>query len=81
MKMGAGNQFPSATSNLGDGMRRAVLEAANCFCIRAYAATAGQIMHLADTLSAKRADGTGKLLAVKADGRGIGNDDAAACKM
>jgi len=33
----------------------------------AYAATAGQITHLSGTLSAKRADGTSKLLAVKSE--------------
>ena len=33
----------------------------------AYAATAGQITHLSGTLSAKRADGTSKLLSVKSD--------------
>ncbi|MCX7145165.1 MAG: hypothetical protein NT042_02935, partial [Sulfuritalea sp.] len=33
----------------------------------AQAATAGQITHLSGTLSAKRADGTSKLLSVKSD--------------
>jgi hypothetical protein len=33
----------------------------------AYAATAGQITHLSGTLSAKRADGTSKLLSVKSE--------------
>lgn len=33
----------------------------------AYAATAGQITHLSGTLSAKRADGSSKLLSVKSD--------------
>ncbi|MDO8340357.1 MAG: hypothetical protein Q7T59_00080, partial [Candidatus Woesebacteria bacterium] len=42
--------------------------AAGCFCIpAAHAATAGQITHLSGTLSAKKADGTSKLLAVKSD--------------
>lgn len=42
--------------------------AVGCFCIpAAHAATAGQITHLLGTLSAKKADGTSKLLSVKSD--------------
>lgn len=52
------------------GMRRAVLAALAASLIwmpMAYAATAGQITHLSGTVSAKRADGSSKLLAVKSD--------------
>ncbi|MCC7309838.1 MAG: FecR domain-containing protein [Sulfuritalea sp.] len=52
------------------GMMRMLVAgvAAGCFCIpAAQAATAGQITHLSGTLSAKKADGSSKLLSVKSD--------------
>jgi len=45
----------------------ALLAASLVWMAAAHAATVGQITHLSGTLSAKRADGTSKLLAVKSD--------------
>ena len=70
MKNPARKKSPSAAFKLHAGVIRATLAAlaAGCFCIpAAHAATAGQITHLSGTLSAKKADGTSKLLAVKSD--------------
>lgn len=70
MKNRAREKLPSAAFKLQAGMMRAALAAvaAGCFCLpAAYAATAGQITHLSGTLSAKKADGSSKLLAVKSE--------------
>jgi hypothetical protein len=70
MKSPARKKLPSAAFKPQSGVMRALLAvtAAGCLCIpAAYAAMAGQITHLSGTLSAKKADGTSKLLAVKSD--------------
>jgi hypothetical protein len=70
MKNPARKKLPSAAFEPQSGVMRVVLAvtAAGCLCIpAAHAATAGQITHLSGTLSAKKADGTSKLLAVKSD--------------
>jgi hypothetical protein len=66
----ARTKLPSAVFKLEAGMMRTVLAvvAAGLFCIPvAHAATAGQITHLSGTLSAKKPDGSSKLLAIKSD--------------
>jgi hypothetical protein len=70
MKNPARKKLPSAAFELQAGVMRALLAAvaAGCLCIpAAHAATAGQITHLSGTLSAKKPDGTSKLLSVKSD--------------
>ena len=70
MENQARKKLPSAAFKLQAGVMRAALAAvaAGCICIpAAHAATAGQITHLSGTLSAKKADGSSKLLAVKSD--------------
>lgn len=70
MKSQARKKLPSAVFKLNIGVMRTVLVAvaASVFCMPvAYAATAGRITHLSGTLSAKKADGSSKLLAVKSD--------------
>ena len=62
-------KLPSARKPVA-GMMRTLLAALTVSLVwgpTAYAATAGQITHLSGTLSAKRADGTSKLLAVKSE--------------
>lgn len=70
MNSQATKKLPSAAFKLEAGVMRAMLAAvaASFFCIPlAHAATAGQITHLSGTLSAKKPDGSSKLLAVKSD--------------
>jgi hypothetical protein len=70
MKNPARENLPSAVFKVRADMMRILVAglAAGCFCIpAAQAATAGQITHLSGTLSAKKADGSSKLLAVKSD--------------
>ena len=70
MKIQAREKLPSAAFKVQAGMMRTLFAAvvASCCCIpAAHAATAGQITHLSGTLSAKKPDGTSKLLAVKSD--------------
>ena len=70
MKNKARKKLPSAVFKLHAGVKWAAFAAvaAGSLCIPvAHAATAGQITHLSGTLSAKKADGSSKLLAVKSD--------------
>ena len=71
MKIQARKKLPSAAFKVEAGVMRVLLAAvaASFFCIpvAAHAATAGQITHLSGTLSAKKPDGTSKLLSVKSD--------------
>jgi hypothetical protein len=70
MENQATRKLPIALHKPEVGMIKTLLAAlAACLvCIPvAHAATAGQITHLSGTLSAKRADGTSKLLSVKSD--------------
>ena len=68
MKSPARKKLPSAAFELRVGVMRAAVAvmAAGVLCIpAAHAATAGQVTHLSGTLSAKKPDGTSKLLSVK----------------
>lgn len=72
MKSQHRKKSPSVACRLAGGMRFAGaalgMVAAGMLCApAALAATAGQITHLSGTLSAKRADGSSKLLSVKSD--------------
>ena len=72
MKSQLRKKSPSAAYRSVGGMKLAgaafAVVAAGVFCgPAALAATAGQITHLSGTLSAKRADGSSKLLAVKSE--------------
>lgn len=70
MKSQAIRKLPNAPCKTEIGVMRALLAALAISLVwapAAQAATAGQVTHLSGTLSAKRADGASKLLAVKSE--------------
>jgi hypothetical protein len=70
MKNQARKKLPNVQREPDAGMMRglfAALALSLAWVPVTYAATAGQITHLSGTLSAKRADGTSKLLSVKSE--------------